>query len=488
MGNVHVLDRGLSKTQVPYHLMRTPDLYEVLDGECSKTLRTIRSLQRDRRFDNNARSYICQMMKDLENKIHIFNEDMMGPASQSNIRQADSEEIQHLRTELNRQMKENERLRKAHKDIEAVLSQTVNETKRNDSHQAQQGRGQEQSKQETHKKGTERNTDQCIKELQLKVQNQEDEITFLIDSNKSAMKLIDHLKGIEKELEGNLNALNHEKQALIQRLSKVPEQHLVVDNPAIAELSDPNRPQKLGEFYSELYDNEWTDAFDAITMSGYDEKDTIVTLQLTLINVLEFCNSKSSTLLKKTEEAVNFLFKEYIDFQEKKSQKHLTIKVSQSGQWLNDSSLDCGSDEYVDVQEKWKPKFGKMYREQAKEQEPEVVQKSDVIVHKLKDFRREVAESMVPIVQKAYISASWKNEYILELKPFIKKCIFLGWMMVVQSPPMCLATCKEGERFDSNIFKVYTKSGPTVDFVVWPALYLHENGPLIGKGVAEARK
>jgi hypothetical protein len=76
----------------------------------------------------------------------------------------------------------------------------------------------------------------------------------------------------------------------------------------------------------------------------------------------------------------------------------------------------------------------------------------------------------------------------LELKPFIKKCVFLGWMMVVQSPPMCLTTCKEGGRFDKNTFKEFTKSGPTVDFVVLPALYLYENGPLIGKGVAEARK
>ncbi|XP_060589199.1 uncharacterized protein LOC132744491 [Ruditapes philippinarum] len=228
MGNVHVLDRGLSKNQVPYHLMKTSDLYKVLDGECYKTSHTIRSLQREMRFDGNARSLICQIMKDLENKIHIFNEDMMGPASQTNIRQADSEEIQHLRTELNRQMKENERLRKAHKDIEALLSQTVNETKRNDSHQAQQGRGQEQSKQETHRKRNRTKYRPMHKRVTVKVQNQEDEITFLIDSNKSAMKLIDHLKGIRKELGG---------------LSKVPEQHLVVDNPAIAELSDPNRPQ-----------------------------------------------------------------------------------------------------------------------------------------------------------------------------------------------------------------------------------------------------
>lgn len=490
MGNIHVLDRGLSKNQVPYHLMKTSDLYKVLDGECSKTSHTIRSLQREMRFDGNARSLICQIMKDLEQKIHIFNESMVGPASQSNKSQAASEEMQHLRTELNKQVKENERLRKAYKDMEALVSQTLNKTQRNGSHQTQQGRGQEQSKQESqHKKGTTGNTDHVIKELQLKVQNQEDEINNLKALNESAQSFIGHLKGIEKELEGNLNALSDEKQALVQRLSKIAGKRLVDDNPAIADLSDPNRPQKLGEFYSELYDNEWTDAFDALTNSGYDEKETIVTLRFTLINVLEFCNSKSSNLLKKTEEAVNFLFEEYRDFQEKKSQKHLTLKRSQSEQWLKqakDSSFDGQPGECVDVQERWKPKNGK--QEEAKEQEPEKVQKSDVIVQKLKEFRKEVAESMVPMVQKAYISASWKSEYILELKPYIKKCIFLGWMMVVQSPPMCLATCKEGERFDKNIFKEYTKSGPTVDFVVWPALYLHDNGPLLGKGVAEARK
>ena len=60
--------------------------------------------------------------------------------------------------------------------------------------------------------------------------------------------------------------------------------------------------------------------------------------------------------------------------------------------------------------------------------------------------------------------------------------------MVVQSPPMCLLTCKEGVPFDKNIFKEYQRSGPYVDYVVWPALYLHDDGPLVGKGVAEGKK
>lgn len=55
------------------------------------------------------------------------------------------------------------------------------------------------------------------------------------------------------------------------------------DNPAIADLSDSHRPTKLGEMYSELYDNEWTDAFEALTHSGYSDFETTETLKITLI-------------------------------------------------------------------------------------------------------------------------------------------------------------------------------------------------------------
>lgn len=36
------------------------------------------------------------------------------------------------------------------------------------------------------------------------------------------------------------------------------------NNPAITNLNDPNRPMKLGDQFSELYENEWTDAFTDI--------------------------------------------------------------------------------------------------------------------------------------------------------------------------------------------------------------------------------
>ena len=37
------------------------------------------------------------------------------------------------------------------------------------------------------------------------------------------------------------------------------------NNPDIADLSDPNRAMKLGEKFSSLYDDDWTDTFQTLT-------------------------------------------------------------------------------------------------------------------------------------------------------------------------------------------------------------------------------
>ncbi|XP_052281639.1 uncharacterized protein LOC127879078 isoform X2 [Dreissena polymorpha] len=65
---------------------------------------------------------------------------------------------------------------------------------------------------------------------------------------------------------------------LLER-SKKAAAALVHDNPDITDLSDPNRPTKTAERFSELYDNEWTDAFEEkIRSSQVDEKIIILDL------------------------------------------------------------------------------------------------------------------------------------------------------------------------------------------------------------------
>ena len=43
-------------------------------------------------------------------------------------------------------------------------------------------------------------------------------------------------------------------------------------NPNLADLSDPYRPTELGKMFSEIYDNEWSDAYEEVKGA---EKDRI---------------------------------------------------------------------------------------------------------------------------------------------------------------------------------------------------------------------
>lgn len=73
------------------------------------------------------------------------------------------------------------------------------------------------------------------------------------------------------------------------------------NNPGITDLSDPNRPIKLGEKASEIYDNEWTNALENLeelrkaTDVEYDEEQDVMLLlsilTVGILSVLPYLNS-----------------------------------------------------------------------------------------------------------------------------------------------------------------------------------------------------
>ena len=72
------------------------------------------------------------------------------------------------------------------------------------------------------------------------------------------------------------------------RLSQIAGNKLKHNNADIADLSDRNRPTCLAEKFSELYDNEWTDAYDHVTKSR-DQESTIAHL-VDLLQVIQPTN------------------------------------------------------------------------------------------------------------------------------------------------------------------------------------------------------
>ncbi|XP_060552374.1 optineurin-like [Ruditapes philippinarum] len=246
--------------------------------------------------------------------------------------------------------------------------------------------------------------------------------------NVELEKMIEKVKQEKRKFEDEVTETK-------KRLSKVMGNKLTANNPGIADLSDQNRPTKLAEKYSELYDNEWTDAYEVFEKSSPNEKDAIKTLLNLLQSIQRFCSEMAISQLENISTA-------------------LTMKYDQTK----------SQTEY--------------FRQQ------------------IKDFRKATSVEAIEGVILHYVNHLESNDTVTlklvnqpNVKPFMHKCVELCWLMAVQDPPLEFAQLKEqwgNKRFDTSIYKPYTQTGAFVDFVVWPPLYLHKDGQLLAKGVAQA--
>jgi len=58
---------------------------------------------------------------------------------------------------------------------------------------------------------------------------------------------------------------------------------LTSGNPNLTDLSDGFRPTQLGDMYIQLYDNEWTDAFEELVDHKQSDRKAIRTLETILL-------------------------------------------------------------------------------------------------------------------------------------------------------------------------------------------------------------
>ncbi|XP_062574366.1 ESF1 homolog [Saccostrea cucullata] len=73
---------------------------------------------------------------------------------------------------------------------------------------------------------------------------------------------------------------------------------------------------------------------------------------------------------------------------------------------------------------------------------------------------------------------------------YVRKCVELCWYMCMQDPPMVIISPERGQEIDKGLFSLHGRRGKTVEVCVWPALLLHDGGPLVCKGyvLPEERK
>ncbi|XP_063416155.1 uncharacterized protein LOC134697800 [Mytilus trossulus] len=261
-----------------------------------------------------------------------------------------------------------------------------------------------------------------------------------------------HHKGIISDHEETIRVMKREKDDLQTRLSSVAGEKLTKGNPSITDLGDPNRPMKIGEKYGELYDNEWTDAMENIKIvkEYYPDMKDNETEEIIIRHLQRLLKCCYGECLWKAEDQIQTLGKALAEtmcltFESKEEIKSLTV---------------C--------------------------KEASVLRRT-----KSEDFAKFLVQNKVlcnnTIDDWDYINKNGNVMQILMESTFFEKCVYLCWCMVIQDPVMYLdddpIPCTP---IDKNTYKEFVKSGDSVAYVVWPALFLHKGGPLLYKGVVQA--
>lgn len=105
-------------------------------------------------------------------------------------------------------------------------------------------------------------------------------------------------------------------------------------------------------------------------------------------------------------------------------------------------------------------------------------------------FDSKIEEAREPIVSPTYCQTMLLTSLpqFAKTTHFAERCVELCWFMQTTRPPIHLsASIPTDGRMKNDVLRAYTKSGTNVDYIVWPVIYLYENGPVLNKGIAQPK-
>ncbi|XP_053400850.1 uncharacterized protein LOC123557240 [Mercenaria mercenaria] len=272
------------------------------------------------------------------------------------------------------------------------------------------------------------------------------------DQQSGHSKQIEKLQDENKILREETNNMKKQIEELRHRFSTLAGQKMINGNPDIADLSDPFRPTNLAEKFHQLYDDEWTPAFEFLDKTPSMDESKVIDFLANIVKEIDKVCSKTSE-----------------------------NQISKIKQYITDDL----------VSPKVETKEGTMVatkRSAVDEKQEKLV--SNLLAEFRKSFGMLSVQPLVELFDKYYMVKMRKPWNIpssaKELNYFVAKCLEIVWLMKIQHPPMKFLWLYEGEKCDKDRFSFFTKRGEKVKQTVWPAVLLHSEGPLVAKGVIQA--
>ncbi|KAK3100272.1 hypothetical protein FSP39_017277 [Pinctada imbricata] len=249
-------------------------------------------------------------------------------------------------------------------------------------------------------------------------------------------------------LQSEIDFQQNQIQDLTTRLSKFATQQLTQGNPNIADLSDRNRPTNIGEKFGQVFDEEWSEAYDVLKGVCRNDLDIMQTLIQLIQSCYAFCQEIAAQQQKTMEDQLQATI--------------WTPMAKVSGKTTLSRKQSIGADALSTITEK----YAREYRKAAGACSVEGVTKL---------YREQRLEADVPKLKRDAKSMKKISDYT-------DKLIEYTWYMVIQDPPMVLQFIKKGEKISQQQYTYHEKKGMTAEMCVWPALFLYDGGPVVKKG------
>lgn len=293
-----------------------------------------------------------------------------------------------------------------------------------------------------------------------------------------------------------------ERDEYANRLSEQIAIGVKENNANIVDLSDPTRPTKLADKASELYDNQWTDAFEELTQKdGYNNTEAIRLLLDILMKSYDLCRRMAeeqwalvSGWIKDSHNSARIRVALRSGRKTEASQNMPSYQTKISG-----SLASCCHGEKVRSL-MVSPGPVRLYVNACVElclhmvlNDPPLVWKcpgwtsSTFLAHPQPlsgNLGITVPHEPLTPENDAYYNEGYVSEDDITLQAKI------GDTKESAKPDDTTVRAMMNDttirdKFNRNFFRPYLNAGEFVEFIVWPAMLLQENGQLMKKGTAE---
>ncbi|KAH3806456.1 hypothetical protein DPMN_134777 [Dreissena polymorpha] len=348
------------------------------------------------------------------------------------------------------------------------------------------------------------------------------------------------------KLQEDFSRVEAEKQDALTRLSALMSVKLRDNNPNIADLSDQFRPTKLAEMFSELYDNEWTDAFTAVS-KDLSERQTITFLLDIIMGAYAYCTKEMDMSWRvvsewyldpslPNEQQMRKLLKDarkvaVVKMTDQISKKYQTriqsicsvptllemLSTKAVGSYVMQSLrlclLMCANDPPVVIkcQDVIEEACGDLKQSNGANKPGKAVSNEKLINAEIEEKEKKTHTEGQDVVDTGLTGSEFQNnldeQATEEESKNEEQARGALNIHTANEQPLCGETNTEGSQtsgamreienesgtknipkrqpFDREKFKEYTSRGPYLEYVVWPVMYLHQGGPMLGKGVAQ---